>query len=75
MPFEHRVYVQEKDGKVYVCVDRILENDRRHFVTHHELSAVKSEGDGFELMEKVASWLGNTLLIDNPDFRKHILIE
>ena len=73
--YEHIVYVIEKDGANYVAVDRLWANRRRDFCTHIELSEISSEQEGWELMDKVADWLGHTLLIDNPDFRRHIGIE
>ena len=75
MKYEHLVYMAEKDGKPHIIVDRVEGNGRRHFCTHYELPTVQSEDEGFDLMEKVASWLGNTLLIDCPNFRRHIGIE
>ena len=72
MTYEHIVYIEEKEGKVYLCIDRVLEQGKRHFMSHYELPGVQSESQGFELMSKTAEWLGNSVLIDSPKFREHI---
>jgi hypothetical protein len=64
-----------KDGKPHLVVDRLFENGRSDFCTHYELPEVKNEEEGLVLMGKVAEWLGNTLCIDNPEFRAHIKLE
>lgn len=75
MIYEHVVYYVEKDGKAYLAVDRLFQDGRRDFCTHFELQQVTDETAGFALMDKAADWLGNTLCIDNPSFRKHIKIQ
>ena len=73
--YKHVVYLAEKDGKPYLVVDRLFESGRQDFCTHMELPHVSDEREGFALMQKVSEWLGNTLCIDNPQFRAHIGIE
>jgi ABC-type phosphonate transport system ATPase subunit len=73
--YKHLVYIEEKDGKPHVIIDRVEDNGRRHFCTHMELPPVKSEQDGWSLMGRVADWLGHSLLVDSPAFREHIGIE
>jgi hypothetical protein len=73
--YEHVVYFTHKDGLPYIAIDRVFPNGRRDFCTHCQLSAVADEASGLELMDKISSWLGNTLCIDNPQFRQHIHIE
>jgi hypothetical protein len=73
--YEHLVYFTNKDGKAYLAIDRRMPDGRRDFCTHYELPAVADEQAGFALMEQVANWLGNTLCVDNPQFRQHIRIE
>ncbi|HSD95849.1 MAG TPA: hypothetical protein VLB06_01790 [Sulfuricaulis sp.] len=75
MKYKHVVYYSEKDGKTFLVVDRLFESGRHDFCTHYELPNVRNEKEGFELMGKVSEWLGNTLCIDNPEFRAHIKIE
>ncbi len=76
MKYKHVVSYSVKDGKPYVVVDRVFESGRVDFCTHYELQEVKNEEEGIELMGKVAAeWLGNTLCIDNPEFRAHIKLE
>ena len=75
MKDKHVVSYSLKDGKPYVVVDRVFESGRVDFCTHYELPEVKDEKEGIELMGKVAEWLGNTLCIDNPEFRAHIKLE
>ena len=72
MNYEHIVYLEVKDGIPHICVDRLFENGKRAFMTHHKLTQSLGDNDGFELMSKAAEWLGNSLLIDNPAFREHI---
>ena len=75
MKYEHLVSVGDKDGKRHIIIDRVEPDGRRHFCTHYELPEVNSEKEGFDLMQKAAEWLGNSLLIDSPEFRKHIGLE
>ena len=75
MRYDHLVYFTRKDGAVFLAIDRVFEGGRRDFCTHMELPAVESEAAGFELMDKVAEWLGNSICIDNPEFRRHIKVE
>ena len=72
MKYEHIVYLKIKNNKQHVCIDRIFENGTRHFMTHYELPEASGDQEGFDLMSKVAEWLGNSTLIDSPDFREHI---
>ena len=72
MKYEHIIYLEIKDNKQYVCVDRIFENGKRNFMTHFELSETSGDQEGFDLMSKAAEWLGNSTLIDSPAFRQHI---
>jgi len=73
--YQHVVYFTQKDGVPHVAIDRLLPDGTRDFCTHYLLPVVAGEKAGFELMDKVAAWLGNTLCIDNPQFREHIRIE
>lgn len=73
--YQHVVYFCEKEGKSYIAVDVLEANGRRYFSTHFELPSVGGEETGFEIMDRVADWLGHTLLIDIPEFRTHIGIE
>ena len=73
--YQHLVYFTQKDGMPHVAIDRLLPDGKRDFCTHYPLPAVDSDEAGFELMDKVAAWLGNTLCIDNPQLRQHIRIE
>lgn len=73
--YQHIVYFTEKDGTPYVAIDRLWSNGRRDFCTHFPLPSVESEEEGFELMDKVADWLGHSLCIDSPPFRRHVGIE
>lgn len=75
MTYEHLVYFTHKDGKPHLAIDRLFSNGRRDFCTHYQLPPVTDERAGFELMDKVAAWLGNTLCIDSPQFRQHTHIE
>ena len=75
MNYKHIVSYSKKDGKPHMVVDRLFESGRIDFCTQYELPEVQNEKEGFELMRKVADWLGNTLCIDNPEFRAHIKIE
>lgn len=75
MEYEHIVYLQEKDGKKYVCIDRLFSNGKRDFMTHMELENTVGDDEGLRLMDKVADWLGHSLCIDSVPFRKHIGIE
>ena len=75
MTYEHLVYFTQKDGIPHLAIDRLFSDGRRDFCTHYPLSSVADEAAGFELMDKVAAWLGNTLCIDSPQFRQHIRIE
>ena len=75
MKYEHLVRVSNKDGKPHIIIDRVEPNGRRHFYTHYEFPYVNGEKEGFDLMKKAAEWLGNSLLIDSPEFRKHIGLE
>ena len=72
MKYEHLFYFKVKEGKPYICIDRIFEGGRRDFMTHHELPHTEGDEEGFDLMEKLASWLGGSMLIDCPEFREHI---
>ena len=72
MKYEHIIYLETKENIPYVCVDRIFENGKRSFMTHYELPTTSGDEEGFDLMSKVAEWLGNSLLIDTPAFREHI---
>ena len=75
MEYEHIVYFTVKDGRPYIAVDYLFSDGRRVFQTHYELQDITSEDEGYELMSKVAEWLGNSLLISTPGFRKHIGID
>ena len=75
MQYEHVVYVKEKDGKTYLCIDRLLNSGRREFMTHKELTPTNNETEGVDLLSKASEWLGNSTLIDSPAFRNHIGIE
>tara|TARA_R110002072_G_scaffold182877_2_gene339136 strand:- start:7121 stop:7441 length:321 start_codon:yes stop_codon:yes gene_type:complete len=75
MQYEHVVYTEDKDGKKYLCIDRLFSSGRRQFMTHQEIPPTNSETEGFDLMGKTAEWLGNSMLIDSPAFRRHIGIE
>ena len=75
MKYEHRVSVALKDGRPHVIIDRVEPNGRRHFCTHYALPDVTTEKEGLALMDRVAEWLGNSLLVDSQDFRKHIGLE
>ena len=72
MSHEHIVYFEKKDEKSYLCIDRLFEGGRRSFMTHYQLPETQGESEGFELMVKLAEWLGNSTLIDSPEFREHI---
>lgn len=72
MSYEHVVYIEEKHGERYLCIDRLLHSGRREFMTHMALPETKGDDAGFELMGKSADWLGNSILIDSPQFREHI---
>jgi hypothetical protein len=73
--YKHVVSYATKEGKPHLVVDRMFENGHVDFCTHFELPEVKSEKEGLALMARVAEWLGNTLCIDNPEFRAHIKLE
>ena len=75
MEYEHIIYLQVKDGKNHICIDRLFSNGRRDFMTHIELDNSEGEEEGFNLMDKAADWLGHSLLIDSIPFRKHIGVE
>lgn len=75
MEYEQIVYFTVKQGISYIAVDYLFPDGRRVFQTHYELSEVGDEEEGFNLMSKAAEWLGNSLLISTPGFRKHIGIE
>lgn len=75
MNYKHLVYFTHKDGAPHLVIDRLLPDGRRDFCTHHKLPPVADESHGVELMDKVAAWLGNTLCIDNPQFRQHVHME
>jgi len=75
MKYELITYFSAKDGRSYIAVDYLFADGRRVFQTHYELPEISNEEEGFELMEKAAEWLGHSLLISTPEFRKHIGIE
>ena len=72
MNYEHLIYIESKEGNVYLFVDRLLSSGRREFMTHMELPSTAGDTEGFDLMTKSAEWLGNSILIDSPAFRQHI---
>lgn len=75
MDYEHRVHFQVKEGKPYIVIDRVMPDGSRTFCTHHELPHVQNQDEAWALMDKVADWLGHSLLIDSPAFRRYIGIE
>ena len=75
MEYEHIVYLREKDGKLHVCIDRLFPDGRRDFMMHMELESTEGDEEGFQLIDKIADWLGHSLCIDSVPFRKHIGIE
>lgn len=75
MEYEQIVYFTVKQSISYIAVDYLFPDGRRVFQTHYELPEVGDEEEGFNLMSKAAEWLGNSLLISTPGFRKHIGIE
>lgn len=72
MSHEHLIYLENKEGKTFLCIDRLLPSGRREFMTHMELPNTEGDSEGFDLMAKSAEWLGNSVLIDSPSFRQHI---
>ena len=75
MDYELIVYHTIKEGIPYIAVDYLFPDGRRVFQTHYELPEVQDEEEGFDLMGKVGEWLGNSLLLSTPGFRRHIGIE
>lgn len=75
MKYEQIVYFKFEQGISYIAVDYLFADGRRVFQTHYELPEVADEEEGFNMMAKAAEWLGNSLLISAPEFRKHIGIE
>jgi len=72
MEYEHIIYIEQKDGEHYLCIDRLLPSGQRDFMTHIALPKTSGDKEGIDLMEKSAKWLGNSILIDSPSFREHI---
>jgi hypothetical protein len=72
MKYEHRVVVGLVEGKPHVIIDRVDSDGRRSRLTHYELPHVANEQEGWVLMDKIAVRLGSDLLLDCPEFRKHI---
>lgn len=75
MKYEHVVYLEEKEGYLHLCIAPLFDNGQRGFITHRKLGKTSGDIEGFELMCKVAEWLGNSLLIDSPQFRNYIRID
>ena len=72
MKYEHVIYFEIKDGQKFLCIDRVFESGKRDFMTHYELPEAQGESEAFDVMSKVAEWLGNSVLIDSPEFRSHV---
>ena len=75
MKYDHIVYIEEKNAKWFLCIDRVLDSGKRNFMTHLEIVKKEDGTEDFALMEKSAEWLGNSILIDSPKFREFIGIE
>ena len=67
--YEHIVYIEEKEGQPFLCIDRLFAGGRRDFCTHMPIRGSSSEEEGFGLLDEAADWLGHSICIDSPSFR------